>query len=440
MREYNFDGIVGLTHNYSGLSTGNLASTAHAGQLGSPRAAVLQGLDKMRFVASLGVGQAVLPPPLRPDVATLRRLGFTGDDGSVLRSALRRDPRLLQLCSSASAMWAANAATVAPSADAADARVHLTPANLTAMFHRNLEVEHTTRLLRRIFADSARFKVHDALPGAGHFSDEGAANHIRLVSSLGSINLFGWGRSSARDGSLPTRYPARQTLEASQAIARLHQLDERRTLFWQQAPLGIDQGAFHSDVLAVGHENLLLLHEHAFSETPRLIEELSRLLGGELQIVLAGNAELPLEAAVGAYPFNSQLVTLGSGKLGIIAPREAEQNDAARRYLERVLAEPNAVEAVHYVDVNASMHNGGGPACLRLRVLLTDAEHRAVGARVFLDAPLHTDLRAWAARHYRDRLTLDDLADPALLEEGRTALDELSALLRLGSVYDFQSP
>src|SRR5262245_24637649 len=183
MREYNFDGIAGPTHGYGGLSPGNLAATLHAGQVGNPRAAALQGLAKMRQVASLGARQALLPPQPRPDVAALRQLGFNGDDAAVLSAVAREDPRLLRLASSASAMWTANAATVVPSCDAADSRVHFTPANLSSMFHRSLEAGTTTRVLSAIFADERRFAVHDALPAGEHFADEGAANHTRLVTA-----------------------------------------------------------------------------------------------------------------------------------------------------------------------------------------------------------------------------------------------------------------
>jgi succinylarginine dihydrolase len=336
-------------------------------------------------------------------------------------------------------MWTANAATVAPSTDTADARVHLTPANLSAMFHRSLEAPTTTRALRAIFTSAHHFTVHDSLPSTTHFSDEGAANHTRLVTSQGEVHLFGWGRRAFGDAVQPRRHPARQTLEASQAVARLHAIAAGRALFWQQSTQGIDAGAFHSDVLAVGNENLFLLHEHAFVDSAQLTSKLRELLGDELRICLAEEAELPVAEAVAAYPFNSQLVTLPSGKMAIIAPEEARRAPAARRYLERVLEEQR-VEALHYVEVNASMHNGGGPACLRLRVVLTDEERASIKARVFWDAELDTELRAWVVRHFRERLTLDDLADPALLDEGRAALDELCAILRLGSVYDFQQP
>ena len=438
MQEYNFDGLVGPTHSYAGLSHGNLASTAHAGQVGNPRAAALQGLEKMRFVAELGVGVAVLPPHPRPDVAALRSLGLTGDDATVLGAALRDQPQLLRLCSSASAMWTANAATVTPSADSRDGKLHVTVANLVSMFHRGLEAHTTTRVLRRIFADPERFAVHPALPAAELFSDEGAANHTRLATQAATVHLFAYGRSAFRPGPMPRTFPARQSREASEAVARLNQLAPERCLFWQQDPAGIDGGAFHTDVLAVGSRDFFMLHERAFVETPRLLDELRRRVGDGLAVCVATEGELDTATAVRSYPFNSQLLCVNDQQMVIVAPQEAERDAQASRFLQRVVEEANPVVAVHYTDVNASMKNGGGPACLRLRVPLTPDERGAIGARVFFDAALYTELKRWIERHYRDRLTPDDLADPALMNEGHTALDELTRILSLGSVYDFQ--
>ncbi|MCL2450605.1 MAG: N-succinylarginine dihydrolase, partial [Polyangiaceae bacterium] len=253
VREVQFDGLVGPTHNYAGLSPGNLASAANEGRPANPRRAALEGLAKMRFVRDLGAAQAVLPPQMRPDLAALRRLGFCGGDEEVLAAAGAGDAFFLRVCSSASAMWTANAATIAPSSDTADRRVHFTPANLQQMFHRSLETDATTRAMRAIFADATRFVVHDALPGGGQLADEGAANHTRLLTSRGAVHVFAWGRSAWRAGKAPRQHPARQTLEASQAIARLHLLSGDRCLFPQQSPAGIDAGAFHTDVLAVGN-------------------------------------------------------------------------------------------------------------------------------------------------------------------------------------------
>lgn len=430
-----FDGLVGPTHNYSGLSAGNLAATAHRGEVSDPRAAALEGLHKMRVISTLGVPQAILPPQERPLISELRRLGFSGTDAEVLGAA---DPTLVALVSSASSMWAANAATIAPSTDTADGKVHVTPANLSSMGHRALEAPFTTRLLRAIFADPERFVVHEPLPRGDLFSDEGAANHIRLESSRGPLHMFAWGRSSLHRSVTPSRHPARQSREASQALARLHRLHPERVIFPQQDPAGIDAGAFHTDVLAVGNGSFLMFHEHAFRDTPLVIDALRDKLGSELVLALARDEELSLTEAVESYLFNSELLTLPSGRMALVAPKEAKRSDRARAFLDKVVAEANPVDELHFVDVNSSMRNGGGPACLRLAVPLTDQEITSLGARVMLDDALYGELATWINRHYRDHLAPADLADPALLVEARSALDELTRILRLGPFYEFQ--
>jgi succinylarginine dihydrolase len=437
MHEFSFDGLVGPTHSHGGLSRGNVASMGSGGRASNPRAAALQGLEKMRLVHGLGAGQAVLPPQPRPSLRTLRRLGFTGDDAEVIARAARDAEHLLRLCSSASAMWAANAATVAPSEDTADGRVHLTPANLAAMFHRAIEADTTHAVLRAIFADERRFAVHAPLPAGAQLSDEGAANHTRLVGRDGAVHLFAWGRATWGPGGGPTRFPARQALEASEAVARGHLLATGRTLFPRQHPAGIDAGAFHTDVLAVGQGSFLMLHELAFEDGAVFLARLREAAGEGLRVVVAADRELPVADAIAAYPFNSQLLELPGGGLAVLAPEESRENPRARAFLERVAAE-GAAREVRYVDVNQSMNNGGGPACLRLRVGLTDEEVRAIGADVFFSPALHARLVAWVERHYRDRLLPADLADPALAREGMAALDELTRILRLGSVFDFQ--
>jgi succinylarginine dihydrolase len=438
MREHQFDGLVGPTHNYGGLSPGNVASTVHGGEASSPRAAAHEGLKKMRFVRDLGVPQAVLPPHERPSLRALRALGFRGSDEEIIASASTfENGFLLRLCSSASAMWAANAATVAPSSDTADGRVHFTPANLQQMFHRAIEASTTTRVLRTIFADASHFVVHDPLPGGGQLADEGAANHTRLVTSQGHAHLFAWGRGGWAAGRGPRIHPARQTREASESVARLHQLSAARCLFPQQHPDGIDAGAFHTDVLAVGNGPFFMFHELAFFDEARLLADLRRLLGEELRVVRASSAELPAASAVGAYPFNSQVVTRDDGMVAIVAPEDSREDPRARAFLERAVAE-GPVRELHYADVRQSMRNGGGPACLRLRVPLSDEEAHRLGARVILEDALLGDLTAWVDRHYRDRLVPSDLADPSLARESMSALDELTQILRLGSAYDFQ--
>jgi succinylarginine dihydrolase len=297
-------------------------------------------------------------------------------------------------------------------------------------------------VLGTIFADEARFVVHDPLPGGAQFSDEGAANHTRLVAAGSpAVHLFAWGRAvygATPATDQPLRFPARQSREASEALARLGQVDARRALFPQQHPRGIDAGAFHTDVVAVGNGNVLLLHEFAFVDHQALLSRVRELLGRSLIVHLATEAELPVAAAVAAYPFNSQLLTLPDGTMIILAPEESREEPRARAFLESVVASGGPVRSVRYLDLRDSMENGGGPACLRQRIVLTDAERQAVRARVFWDESLGADLEAWVERHYRDRVTANDLRDPLLHRESLAALDELTRLLRLGAVYDFQ--
>jgi succinylarginine dihydrolase len=317
--------------------------------------------------------------------------------------------------------------------------MHITPANLQHMFHRAIEAETTHRVLRAIFKDEHHFAVHDPLPGGGQFADEGAANHLRLCVRGGeAVHLFAWGRSTYQRYPTPKKFPARQTLEASQALARLHQLSPSRCLFPRQPAQAIDAGAFHTDVLAVANESFLMLHQKAFVDPEPLLGSLQKLLGAQSRYALGPNSRLPLAAAVKAYPFNSQLLTIPDGSMVILAPKESEGSKPAKAFLERVKAQDNPVREIHYLDVRQSMQNGGGPACLRQRIWLSDEERNAILANVFFTPELHQTLEQWILRHYRDRLSPRDLGDPKLANESMTALDELTGILRLGSVYDFQ--
>jgi succinylarginine dihydrolase len=436
---WNFDGIPGPTHNYAGLAHGNLAAERHAQLPANPREAARQGLAKMRALAARGFPQAVLPPHERPDVHALRALGFGGTDSEVVARAARDAPRLLAACSSAAAMWVANAATVSASADTADARVHFTPANLVSHFHRALEAPTTTGVLRALFADATRFCVHDALPAAPQLGDEGAANHTRLAApGEAGVELFVYGRSAFGEGPAPARFPARQTREASEAVARLHGLDPDRTVLAQQDPAAIDAGVFHNDVIAVGEQTLLFCHERAFVDTPRVLDALRERLSSAFTALVVREREVTLDEAVATYLFNSQLLARPDGRYALVAPAEAQEHARTRALIERLTQDGTPIAEALVFDLRQSMRNGGGPACLRLRVPLTAEERAAVRGRVFLDDALAHDLEGWIDRHYRDRLAPGDLADPALLDESRHALDELTQLLAIPPVYRFQ--
>jgi len=442
--EVNFDGLVGPTHNYGGLSYGNVASQSNSQQGSNPREAARQGLAKMKALMELGFKQGVLAPQERPDVNALRSLGFAGSDAQVIQRAAKDAMPLLVASCSASSMWVANAATVSPSADTGDGRVHFTAANLNCKFHRSIEHPTTHRVLQAMFADPQHFMHHAALPAVTQFGDEGAANHTRFCRAYGEagVEFFVYGRSAFDQRyPAPQKYPARQTLEASQAVARLHGLDDEGVVFAQQNPAVIDQGVFHNDVIAVGNGELLFHHEDAFLHSDAVLEQLARKLaarGGRFQALCVPRAQVAVDDAVRSYLFNSQLLSRADGSMLLIVPQECQVNPQVWAYLQGLTAQGGPITEVKVFDLKQSMQNGGGPACLRLRVALNETELAAVNPAVLMTPVLYDTLIDWVDRHYRDRLVENDLADPQLLNECRTALDELSQVLKLGSVYPFQ--
>ncbi len=440
--EVNFDGLVGPTHNYAGLSYGNVASLNNASAQSSPKQAAKQGLKKMKALADLGMIQGVLAPQARPDVDALRRLGFSGSDANVLQQAAKQAPAIFQACCSASSMWTANAATVSPSADTADGKVHFTPANLTNKYHRSLEPQVTGNILKATFANQQYFSHHNHLPDNEHFGDEGAANHTRLCRQYGErgVELFVYGRYAFdKSKPAPVKFPARQTFEASQAVARLHGLSDDNVVFIQQNPDLIDQGVFHNDVISVGNQNVLFYHEQAFLDTDKAFAEIKQKYGtGDLYFIKVTTDQVSLQDAIKSYLFNTQLVTLANGDMAIIAPTDCEENPAVSAYLNELVTLNTPIKHIRYYDVKQSMRNGGGPACLRLRVAMNDTELAAVNQSTMMNDAQFERLNNWVDKHYRDRLSVDDLRDVALLNESRTALDELTQLLKLGSVYPFQ--
>lgn len=434
-REVNIDGLVGPTHNYAGLSLGNRASMSNAGAVSKPKRAALQGLAKMRLLHGLGVPQGVMAPQERPDPDVLRRFGFAPD--ATIADVARQQPTLVPMAMSASSMWAANAATVTPSTDAADGRLHFTPANLSSTAHRSFEHDQTRRTLTAMFADPEHFAVHDALPNALPFADEGAANHGRFARSHdeAGVHLFVFGRD-VEDPVIVDGFPRRQTRLAGELISKSHQHDPTNVIFARQSAAAIDAGAFHNDVVSVANELTLFTHEAAFADPAGLFETLE---GIGVNVAQVRHDDVPLADAISSYLFNSQLVTLPDGSMTLIAPIEVAETATTAAYLERAIGDAaHPIGSAHTLDLKESMRNGGGPACLRLRVVMTEAERAATGDRVLVDDQRLDELESWIEHHYRDELTVDDLADADLAEENRRALDELTQLLDLGSIYPFQ--
>jgi succinylarginine dihydrolase len=400
LQEINFDGIVGPSHNYAGLSLGNLAATAHAGEVSYPRAAALQGLEKMRANMALGLAQGFFVPLPRPDSEWLEALAAdeTTDRGLVAGAW------------SASSMWTANAATVSPAPDTADGRCHLTVANLVTMPHRAHEWPDTLRQLRLAFADGTHFAVHDPVPAC--FGDEGAANHMRLTSAHGEggVEVFVYGRSGGR-------FPARQHEQASRVVARRHGLDPDRVLFIEQSPEAIEAGAFHNDVVAVANERVLFAHERAFADRDGAHAAI-RAVFPDVEIVEVPAAEVSLAEVIRTYLFNAQLLTLPDGSMALVVPEECRESAVVWSWCERMLAGNGPIRRVLPVDVRQSMANGGGPACLRLRVV---ADPEWVDRRFLLDEVKAQRIEAAIARHWLEQIDPADLGSEVLAEAVRTA-------------------
>ena len=408
--EINFDGIVGPSHNYAGLSLGNIASASHKGNASYPRAAALQGIAKMRGNLERGLAQGFLLPLPRPNFGLLRDLAV-GDD---------TNPALVAAAWSASSMWTANAATVSPAPDTGDGRCHLTPANLVTMLHRGQEWRDTQAQLKIAFGDQRHFAVHDAVPSS--FGDEGAANHMRFCDSHDApgVEVFVYGRPGGR-------FPARQHEQASRAVARLHGLEPRRCVFIEQNPAAIEAGAFHNDVVAVANEKVLFTHDRAFADQIDAYEAI-RAVFPDLHVVEVPESQVTLEEAIRTYLFNAQLVTLPTGEMALVVPSECQESASVWSWCERMLASNGPIRHVIPVDVRQSMANGGGPACLRLRVV---ADPATVDARFLLDEAKAERIEAVIAQMWPETIQPDEIGTEALAAKVIEAREALLAVLSL---------
>ena len=252
-------------------------------------------------------------------------------------------PDLLGSVNSASSAWTANAATVSPSADTLDGKVHITPANLSHQYHRSLEVSFTHKILKLLFNNSDFFSVHEPLPSNGHYGDEGAANHSRLCPDHAStgLEIFVYGcEAVASFQKGPKIFRARQTFEASLAISHYHKLDPKKTCFLQQNPDCIDKGVFHNDVIAVANQNVFLCHALAYDPEIPFIEKLKTkylsLTGDDLNSIVISQDDLSLEDAVATYFFNSQLVSLPSGEMVMVLPMECQEHPGIQKLLDKI--------------------------------------------------------------------------------------------------------
>ncbi|MEW4466501.1 N-succinylarginine dihydrolase [Parasphingorhabdus sp. JC815] len=415
VQEINFDGIIGPSHNYAGLSFGNIASSTHAGQLSYPRQAALQGLAKMRHNINLGLAQGFFMPLDRPNSGWLNALGTGIDDAEAhIRAAAY----------SASSMWAANAATISPAPDSMDGKCHITPANLLSMPHRSHEWPDTMAQLKLAFANPDHFTVHAPVPPP--FGDEGAANHMRLCTGHDGtgVEIFVYGKAGGP-------FPARQHVEASKAVVRKHGLPEDRVIFAEQSQQAIAAGAFHNDVVAVANERVLFAHEQAFAHRETFYAEVKQKFP-QVEIITVPADKVSLADAIKSYLFNAQLITLpDNGGMALILPTEAKETAAVWSYLEQLVSGNGAIRKLYPVDVRQSMANGGGPACLRLRVV-TDpklVDPRFIATNKKLDI-----ISGIIEKHWPETISPDQLVDDGLrktVQNARRKLLEACSLLEL---------
>ncbi|WP_041070275.1 N-succinylarginine dihydrolase [Candidatus Ishikawella capsulata] len=442
--EVNFDGLVGPTHHYAGLSIDNNASFNNRYKLSNPRKAALQGLEKMKFLFDRGFFQGVFPPQLRPNIFALRKLGFSGTEKQILNSVANTSIDLLSAFTSASSMWLANAATISPSNDSLDRKVHFTVANLNNYLHRSQEHLFNAMILKKIFHNEKFFSHHSALIQQKSFSDEGSANHMRI--SWDEINqgiqIFVYG-NSVFNHLKSKDFNYRQTLEASTAISRLHQLDPNYTLFFKQNPFAIKHGVFHNDVIAVSNKNLLFYHEYAFTNQNENIDKIiskSYKLNLPFIAIEVLEKDVKLSEAISSYLFNSQILSKNNGKMIILVPDECYYIENIWNYLNKIIANDlYPIDEIQTINLHESMCNGGGPACLRLKVMLNQEQFKSINANFLLNDLLYEKLKKWINKYYRDQLCINDLIDVQLLTEVYQALDELTQILKIGSIYKFQS-
>ena len=434
--EINFDGLIGPTHNYAGLSQGNLASQKHLNKTSNPQAAALQGLDKMRLVMEQGIPQGFFLPHERPHLKTLRALGFGGTDEEIINRAAKQNPILLKNVYSASSMWAANAATFSPSIDSYDQNMHITPANLNTMFHRSIEPQFTQAQLELMFGGVAT--VHDPIENISGYGDEGAANHLRVseqhLKSGFQVFVYGSSAFEVHQGMI-----TRQAEEISKAVSIMHQLDPDRVLFLKQNEQAINAGSFHNDIVSLANEEVFIFHQEAFAdrvELERILHHLKDHVKGFHPIEILSE-DISLDDLVSSYLLNSQLITIKNNEMMMLLPEEVQNHSNCMRWLEEIKSS-SPIKHIEFVDIRQSMMNGGGPACLRFKITVNNDEFNQINEKFLLTPKKLMDLRALVTKHYRDKLNPADLVDNNLVQESYRFLDELTQLLDLGNVYDFQ--
>jgi len=402
--QLNISELPGPTFMYSGLSADNVASLNNKHLAANPLKFALLSLQRMRLLLEEGVHQVIFPPHRRPDLQALGYCGFTGDMGHMIGSADKFSRGYLESLLAASSVWTANAATVTPSADSEDGKVHITTANLNSHFHRSIEASQTHAKLARVFADDNFFALHQALPSHNRFSDEGAANHMRfhVEGENRGLNVFVYGN----DPDNPGYMQGRQSLWASKAICQLHALSSTQVWLQKQSKEAISRGIFHNDIISMNSHDLLVFHQQAYENHESLIEKLTAL---GICCVEIKAEEFSLEHALKTYFFNSEFIKGKDGSQVLVMSEKCQHDAKVHAQLERIQTAYNKEIKTIYVDLDDSLKNGGGPACLRLRVQLNQEQFSAIPSKFLLTQNKLNALQEVVTRFYRESLSYEDV-------------------------------
>jgi succinylarginine dihydrolase len=426
-REINIDGMIGPSHHFGGLGVENKASELNRAQTSHPRNAALQGLAKMELLDSYGIPQFYLPPPARPAWGWLESLGFSGSKASVLRDCYQEYPILLSAAFSSAFMWTANAASVSCGSDTRSGRAKIKLANLNANLHRSIEEAERLPQLETMFKAVAGVDVLRGLSSSRPLSDEGAANLMRFCTRAGSRGVYAFVYGSEQGGSDDAaghfqvgagtrRRQPRQTRMASALLARSLDLEPADCFLMQQTSAAIDAGVFHNDVIATSHENVLVYHESAFHNSEESVAVIQKRFfektGQELETHLVASSDLRLDEAVDTYLFNSQICTDSQGQWRMFVPENCSQSTAVQTVLDRLRSQIPRLRTIDYCPLAESMRNGGGPACLRLRVSLTPAQIDQIPGSMRINSSTLSQLRKLVETEYPEKVEPSDFANP----------------------------
>ena len=406
------DTIIGPTYHYGGLALGNTHSLDHKHVVANPKKAALQGLSKMKLLRDHGISQYVLPAYVRDYKGLVQ--GYYNNQGDFEDNLKRLYDENLDIFSSffsASSAWLANAWTMTPSIDSSDGRYHVSPASLNACFHRQLDVKQTIAILTNRLCSKTYITCHHPSP----FFDEGAANMIRLSAGGKGLYLFVSGSSDTK------RFKSRHDKRSWQRLVSQHQLDPDYVIYLTQHPDAIDAGVFHNDVISFGVDDLLVVHENAFVDQPNycdtILERYFSCFGTDLTLIQIPDSILPLKDAVNSYFFNSQLVRKDDNRYLLLVPSRCKGLPVMDYFVSIVAKKWESQLEIMVCDVEESIKNGGGPACLRNSMDVYDDPKLIFDDRYLFTLEKYDDFVRLVNQYYPSSLELNDFLSVSFLND-----------------------